>query len=128
MPTTSPSVSISEPAVLIRINQMYSPMLSTEALYEATRGVWVIGERRNKVCYALAVANGIVREVYAVHSWHPAGTTPYATRPKHDVDYKGRWEFIGEVAPPAVREKYVDRSVAHYFSRGAANPIMYVNS
>lgn len=120
-------VNVSETAVLIRINQMYSPQLSAEALYEATRGVWVIGERRNRVSYALAVANGIVREVYAVHSWHPAGTTIYKTRPKRDVDFKGRWEFIGEVAPPTIRDKYMGHSVSHYFRRGAANPIMYIN-
>lgn len=118
---------ISEPALLIRINQMHKEGMSTQALYEATRGVWVIGERREAVQYAFAVAKGIVREVYEVHSWHPAGSTPYKTRPLHDVSYRGRWEFVGEVAPAAIREKYLDSSVADYFPRGAANPIMYVN-
>jgi hypothetical protein len=122
------SVTISEPALLVRINQMYKDGMSTQALYEATRGVWVIGERREAVQYAFAVAQGIVREVYEVHSWHSAGSTPYKTRPLHDVSYKGRWEFIGEVAPAAIREKYLDCSVADYFPRGAANPIMYVNT
>ena len=121
------TMKISEPAVLIRINQMYSPGMSTQALYEATRGVWVIGERRNQVQYAFAVAKGIVREVYEVDTWHPAGTTPYETRPFHDVNLNGRWEFLGEVAPQRIREKYLDVSVSHYFAKGAANPIMYLN-
>jgi hypothetical protein len=122
------TVEVTEPAVMIRINQMYSSSLSTLALYEATRGVWVIGERRNNVTYALAVSNGVVREVYAIHSWHRAGTTEYTTRTKEDVDHEGRWEFLGEVAPSAIRNKYLNRSVAHYFRRGAANPITYVNA
>jgi len=120
-------VDICEPALLIRINQYYREGMSMEALYEATRGVWVIGERRDNVQYALAVANGIVRDVYAVRSWHPAGSTPYKTRAKDDVSYEGRWEFIGKTAPSAIRDKYLHQSVAHYFKRGAANPIMYLN-
>lgn len=122
------SVEIREPVLLIRVNQKYREGMSSDALYEVTRGVWVIGERRCEVQYALAVANGIVQEVYAVKSWHPAASTPYNTRSLSDVSYPGRWEFIGEVAPKAIREKYLDKSVAHYFKKGAANPIMYVNS
>ncbi len=127
MPTTTKVTAITEPALLIRINQMYSPGMSKQALYEATRGVWVIGERREKVLYAFSVAEGVIREVYEIHSWHPAASTPYSTRPLHDVDYKGRWEFIGDLAPSAIREKYIGCSVADYFPKGAANPIMYVN-
>jgi hypothetical protein len=101
--------------------------MSLDALYEATRGVWVIGDRRQNARIAFAISDGIVREIYTINSWHPAGSTPYKTRTKDDVDYVGRWEFIGEVAPEEIRKKYLDKSVAHYFKRGAANPIMYVN-
>lgn len=125
--TISTDIEVTESAILIRINQYYREGMSSDALYEATRGVWVIGENRNKADFALSIANGIVREVYRINSWHPAGTTPYHTRPREDVNYPNRWEFIGEVAPSAIREKYLDKSVAHYFKRGAANPIMYVN-
>jgi len=121
-------IDISEPVLLIRISQYFQEGMSTESLYEATRGVWVIGERRSNVQYALSVANGIVQEVYAVKSWHPAASTPYKTRSLSDVNYPGRWEFLGELAPTTIREKYLDKSVAHYFKKGAANPIMYVNS
>jgi hypothetical protein len=120
------SANITEPALLIRISQMYSPQLSAEALYEATRGVWVIGSRRSNVVFAFAVADGIVREVYEILSWHPAGTTPYKTRPTQDVSINGRWEFVGKVASKIIREKYIDCTVAHYFKKGAVNPIMYV--
>jgi hypothetical protein len=32
------------------------------------------------------------------------------------------------LAAEALRAKYIGKSVAHYFPRGAANPIMYVKS
>lgn len=121
-------VEISEPALLIRISQNYRDGGTSEELYEATRGVWVIGKRRSSVQYALSVANGIVQEVYTITSWHPAASTPYKTRAFSDVNYPGRWEFIGEIAPALIRDKYMDKSVAHYFKKGAANPIMYVNA
>ena len=120
-------VDVTEPAILIRIRQLFDPKMSREALYEATRGVWRAGERREGARYALAIADGIVREVYEIGRWHPAGSTPYATRPARSVRVEGRWEFTGRVAPEGVRDKYLDRSVANYFARGASNPILYVN-
>jgi hypothetical protein len=123
-----PIVTVTEPAILVRIAQLYNDRMSAQALYEATRGVWRIGERRSRAHFALSVAGGIVHEVYAIHQWHPAGTTQYKTRPAKDVQRSGRWEFTGRVAPEPVRAKYVDKSVAHYFERGATNPIMYVNA
>ena len=70
----------------------------------------------------------LVREVYEIHGWHPAATTPSDTRPLRDVQIEGRWEFTGAVAPAVVRDRYVGRSVAHYFPGGAANPVTYVNA
>jgi hypothetical protein len=120
-------VTITEPALLIRIAKLYRPGMTPEQLYEATRGVWKLGRDRDAAEYALSVANGIVQEVYAVGAWHEAGTTPYATRPRSQVAIPGRWEFTGRVAPTAVREKYLGQSVAHYFQRGNVSPVNYVN-
>jgi len=39
-------VEVTEPALLIRISQRYRDGMASDELYEATRGVWVIGERR----------------------------------------------------------------------------------
>lgn len=121
-------VEVTEPALLIRIARLYNDRMSEQSLYEATRGVWKLGERREAVQYALAVAGGVVREVFTVGQWHPAGTTKYATRAPSAVQVGGRWEFTGIRAPAMLREKYVGRSVAHYFVRGATNPILYVNA
>lgn len=121
------AVTIDEPALLIRINQLYRPNMSSQDLYEATRGVWRLGERREMAEYALAVFEGVVREVYEIEEWHEAGTTDYSSRPDHDVNVPGRWEFTGRVAAESVRDKYVGKSVAAYFSRGQQNPVVYVN-
>ena len=119
--------NITEPAILIRISRLYRPGMSAHDLYEATRGVWVVGGRRDGATYAFAVHEGIVKEVYEIESWHPAGTTPYTSRSFTDLQREGRWEFLGRPAPDEVRGQYVGRSVAAYFERGNANPIMYVN-
>lgn len=121
------AANITEPALLIRIAKLFKPRMSGTAVYEATRGVWVVSERRDAVKYALCVANGTVQEVYEVGTWQPAGTASYTTRPRNQVTVAGRWEFVGKVAAPYIRNKYVGRSVAHYFRRGNVNPINYVN-
>ncbi len=101
-------MEISEPAILIRINKKYHENMSRLELFEATRGVWKVGLRREKAYLAFAVYRGIVKEVYAIHSWHPTGTLRYQTR--DDVNAPNRWEFEGELAPQDVRDKYIDPS------------------
>jgi hypothetical protein len=102
--------------------------MDPEELYEATRGVWTVGERRERAKFVLAIAGGIVREVYAIHQWHPAASTSYRTRPLRDIKISGRWEFTGAVALDDPRSKYLGQSVAHYFGRGNVNPVTYVNA
>ena len=81
-------------------------------------------ERARDAKYAFAVFDGVVREVCEGAQWVPAGSTKYKTRTKLRVP--GRWEFTGKVAPDPVRRRYVDRSVASYFTRGAQAPFSYV--
>ena len=120
-------VTVREPSLLIRINQLYSDGMSDRALYDATRGVWRLNPYRSRSAqYAMAVFEGIVREVYAITSWHPAGTTKYETRASEDLEAPGRFEFVGRVAPSVVRRRYLDRSVRRYFPRGLQSPIRYV--
>lgn len=121
-------VSISERGLLIRINQLYRPGMTAEALYEATRGIWKVGAsgRRDLARYAFAVYQGIVREVYTIHTWHRAGTTRYRTRRPEDVTAPDRWEFNGCVAED-LGDRYRGGSVEAYFPRGAQAPFVYVN-
>jgi hypothetical protein len=120
---------IVHPTVLIRINRRYRHRMSPRELYEATRGVWKVNpERASKAKYALAVFEGVVREVYEIEKWNRAGTTPYKTRSREDVDAPGRWEFVGKKADESVRGRYLDHSVSRYLKKGVQTPVLYVNA
>lgn len=125
----APDVTIEHPVLLIRINKLYRHNMSADELYEATRGVWKLGERRYGAQYAFAVFEQVVREVYQIDEWHEAFTTPYAFRAEELAarDLTGRWEFTGAVARDEVRRQYKGCSVRNYLKHGAQNPIAYVN-
>lgn len=116
-------VTVRHKAVLITINKLYRSDMSDQELYEATRGVWVVGRKRDLAIYAFAVYQGIVREVYRVKPpWLPAGTLKYATRDAKRFQ-KGRWEFEGGPAEEEIRAEYVGGKVG----KGGQNPIRYCN-
>jgi GTP pyrophosphokinase len=117
-------VVIDEPALLFRISQLWSGALTPEELYDATRGYWRVGRAREQAQLAMAVADGLIREVFVIDGWHPAGTTPSSSKTHRDVP-AGRWEFTGRLAPTTIRAKYVGQSVAGLFPRGSQNPVCY---
>jgi len=119
-------VTVEHPALIIRINKLFRRGMSGIELYEATRGIWRLGERRNHVRYAFSTFDGLVREVYEVHCWHPALTLPYETRDLSARDVSGRWEFTGAVAPDSIRNQYLHTSVQAYLKRGNQSPTVYV--
>ena len=120
-------VEVVHPSLLIRINRLYRHGMSEKELYEGTRGVWKLGTRRLRATYAMAVFEGVVREVYRIETWHEAGSTPYSSRPPEDVRREGRWEFLGRLADDDLRFRYRNGSVASYFKQGQQSPVVYVN-
>jgi hypothetical protein len=120
-------VTVTHPALLIRINRLYRHGMPEHELYEATRGVWKLGTRRDSAKYALAVFERVARQVYEIDSWHRAGTTAYKTRTQESVDRPDRWEFTGHIASEDLRSRYVGSSVAAYFPKGLQSPVVYVN-
>jgi hypothetical protein len=117
---SSATVTITEPAILFTLNQLYRPGMSSEELYEATRGTWRLGPKREQARYGIAVYQGIVLEVYRIRRWHPAGTLPYRFRRPETLNLDRRWEFEGEVAED-LHARYVGRSVG----KGGQNPVRY---
>mgnify|MGYP001613520049 CR=1 FL=1 len=103
-----------EPVMLIRINQLYRYDMPADELYEVTRKDWKVGSRAKTVRVACAVYAGIIREVYSIDEWLPSPEIP------------GSLMFAGKVAPSEIRQKYIDKSVAHVWKRGSQNPIKYV--
>ena len=118
---TAKPVTVQHKAILITINKLYRSDMTPLELYEATRGIWVVRPSLNKAHYAMAVYQGIVREVYEIDQWHPAGTLVYQTRDTSGFKGSKRWEFSGHVAQE-IRDEYVGFSVG----KGGQNPIRYV--
>jgi len=117
-------VQVQHRALLVRINRLFRYGMSPIELYDATRGWWRVGEKRQQVEFALAVYDGVVQEVYRVEAWLPAGSTVSTRRETPDPD---RWEFVGQIAAEPIRKSYRLRSVRHYWGHGAQNPVRYVN-
>ncbi|MDZ4142886.1 MAG: hypothetical protein U1C48_12865 [Methylotenera sp.] len=129
MENNSAPADMTDSALLIRINKQFKYGISDQELYESTRGIWVVGERRNRANFAMAVYAGVIREVYEIDSWHRAGTTEYLTRDQSELAKLKlkRWEFIGKVASESIRSRYIGYSVAHLFRIGQQSPVVGVN-
>ena len=119
-------LKISEPCILLRISKLYRHGMSERELYETTRGIWKVGSRRLGASFALAVFRGIVREVYKIDAWHPAGTTAYEFRKVAPDECARRWEFAGTIAPEEIRTEFLLGNVSDHFSAGSQNPVTYV--
>ena len=96
---------------------------------EITRGIWskriVTTCENNDAKFAYATFNGVVKDVYIIHSWVPAGTQEYFSRSLDPERLKtARWEFVGRKAPNEIRELYVGKIIEKKRSYG--DPFMLV--
>lgn len=128
------SIDVDDPAILIRISQAFRYSMSEIELYDYTRGQWKLNpDRASNAKYGIAVYEGIVQEVYEILNWYKAGTTYSMRQGNKNIErgelegLDGRYEFIGNLAPKEIREKYKYKSVGHHFQQGNSNPIMYQN-
>lgn len=105
-----------ELALLLRLNKSWYEGIPADQLYEITRAWWVMSAAKaERVGRVLAVAHGIVREVYEPTEWLQS--------PIEGLE--NRIGFNGSVAVD--REKFVGRDVARLFRPGSANPVRYVS-
>jgi hypothetical protein len=110
---------IKEPVLLIIINRLYRRNMSDNQLYQVTHGNWVLGRRREKAEYGLAVYHGIIRAAYRIRSWAPV--TVKANNGKTKI----RWQFRGVKAPEL--SHYIGKTVAHHLKKGSQSPVLYIN-
>ncbi len=122
---SEPIAHIDEPVIAICINRTYQDGLSTQQLYDRTRGTWkVSAPRADKAHYAFAVYRGVIQEVYEIDEWLRSDSEEFIRllgRPNGD---DGRWGFIGGVAPDDIRDKYIGK---HLPDRFYGFPIRYYN-
>lgn len=107
-------------AVIININGTYKRGSHTDGIYHATKESWVMDKNRvHSIKYVLSEYRKLIVEVFEVSEWYPAETK----------DKKGkvkiRWGFNGQIAPPEIRDKYLNTSIAHVKKQGNSNPIRY---
>lgn len=113
-----PLTELTDPVIIININKKYVRGNSSQEIYESTKQAWVIGESKRKVTkYALSEYCGIVIEVFEIQEWYEIEMP--------NSNGKNRWGFNGQIAPTTIREKYINKSLAHTKKKGAANPIKY---
>lgn len=94
-----------ENVLLVSINRTYTE----RGIYDAARAAWGVKPNKARRCkYVLAVINNIIREVYIPKTWVKATQDNFAFL---DEDIDGRYGFIGEIAPGADRNKYINKRV-----------------
>jgi len=113
-----------DPAVLIRINQLFRYDMTAIELYDATRTAWRLNPAAADGRLAMPVFDRVIQEVYEVAAWHPAGST-FNTRGRFRT--RQRFEFVGQIARSTIRDRYLYKSVDDHHLPGNQNPIRYVN-
>jgi hypothetical protein len=121
------------PAILIKIEKEWSNKLTPDALYERTRRYWICSphNRKPQPQYALAVARGLVREVYRIDRWIEYRDWPEDRDYSRNADPNDKWPadqlrrgFVGAVAHELAGLKL--KSIEHLMKKGAQNPITYL--
>lgn len=112
-------VTIDVPCILITVNRLFSRNTDPERLYEITRGDWVIGTRREKARFVLAVFRGLVRAAYSISSWEPRTSSDPGQKRRN------RWRFSGTEAHDL--RHLIGGDVTAYLGKASQNPIRYVN-
>ena len=121
----SKKANIKENVLLIKLSKSFRYNMHPQDLYDYTRGIWVISEKRRKNTeYVFAIYDGVIQETYQVLNWFEAGTT-FNKRQDMNLDKRiKRWEFIGNI-DYEMRKKYLHKSVNHYWKSNAQNPLRF---
>jgi uncharacterized protein len=113
---------------LIRVAREFKRGITDEALYEATRRWWVLGEIRRRRGgpgapeWAMAVYRGVVRAVYRIEGWEAAPEASIIQDPRR----RGRWGFWG-ARDRDMEARYLLGDVTAYLPLAGQNPIRFVN-
>lgn len=122
-------LEITEKALLFRINKSHHYINSHNNLYDKTRGVWRVGEKREKVKYAFCIVDSEIKEVYCIDFWEKATPELYEKNTGLKATKEalvGRWQFCGSI-DERLSKKYKGVFVKELFKKGNSNPVMYIN-
>lgn len=116
---------IDNDCILININKKYQRGKGGNSIYAATKETWTIRkDKLSGIKYVLSEYRGLVVEVFEVKEWYEKerGFTPKA---KRYGQTKIGYGFNGVIASNEIRNKYINKSIAHIKKRGAASAIRY---
>lgn len=121
-----PLDEIPKNCMIININRSYKRSYSRENdIYIATKEIWRLSKNRLKsIEYVLSEYKGRIVEVFKVNRWYKKRRYYNKGSQKYGQTYFG-YGFDGEVAPELIREKYINKSIAHHKKRGSANVVRY---
>jgi hypothetical protein len=105
-------IVVTDAAIGFPITQTYFNGMSQAQVYDAVRGIWnpkeVVREAsRGQLAFALNKRQ--IVEVFRIAAWLPARST-FNARWEGDLagtDPTDRWEFVGQIAEPAIRKRYL---------------------
>ena len=107
---------------VIIVNKLYKPYFNDHETLETVRGIWkknLVTIAKNSKCpkFAFASYNGIIKEVYEVFSWVPAGSQEYFTRILDIKNSKDRFEFVGKISKelsPLYKGKLIPKDIKSF--------------
>jgi hypothetical protein len=106
-------------AMLISVNRS----AADTSLYEATRYSWKVSPSKARQAEViLATLQGLIVAAFIAREWLEATSDNFPGREA----VPGRFAFVGDEAPPAIKNLYVGKRVPdEYRKPGSANPIKY---
>jgi hypothetical protein len=120
-----PLDEIGSDCIIFNIRNNYKRGSGEQAIYQATKENWSMGKgKSNKIKYVLSEYKGLIVEVFEVEEWYEQERGYNPTAQKYG-QMKIGYGFNGHIAPSVIREKYVNKSIAHKKKRGNQNVIRY---
>lgn len=105
-------------AIIIRLSKTYSPNMSEQELYKASRGNWALNlERARKARFAYITYKGKIVGVFAIKGWQET----------NELSGNGsfRIRFYGQ--PDEERKVLVGKDISYFFKKGETSPAKYLN-
>lgn len=111
--------------IVININKKYERGSGENTIYNATKETWTIDKiKLSELKYVLSEYRGLIVEVFEVETWYEK-ERGYTPRAKKFGQTKIGYGFDGKVANEQIRNRYINKSIAHTKKKGAASAIRY---
>lgn len=120
-----PLNELDENCIIININKKYQRGKGLDQIYKATKETWTINKNRlPKLKYVLSEYKGLIVAVFEVNRWYEK-ERGFTSKSKRYGETKIGYGFEGKDAPDEIRNKYLNKSIAHIKKKGAASAIRY---